>query len=450
MCMAEKLRSNENDSIYKRVTKRTPKRKAEAFQKESEALLKNLGVTVDLDDGRRRTRSSSRAVTATPPTTPATPPAKRARGAATQPKSPSQALDETQKSKATPKKREHVVEPRKIVLEKDQPIEESQPEANTSSAPAAENSVEKMDVSTVQQQAKSGKPEGQVGATASDVAEERKADDTKVREVDTKDEADATSKTTEAPSAEVKKDEEHQKDAKPQKKNDEPPAADGVKESVVSAAEEPMEVDGGSGEKAVSTSEATANVTAGPVRVESTDSSATEENHENSTDSVKQEERPKDSNTTTDGVTKEEVKVVETKVVTATNVVESNGEVMSHPEDTVLKTAKEDVNSTMAEVVDGPEKKAEEQSAPVVGKEPPAENTKAVSVPTVAPLDVTSSTVVEIDDNSSNEDTVPIVKSVDVDCAPKENSVADKVNSNVEPKIVANEPTAVEAAPAAP
>ncbi|XP_052869968.1 nucleolar protein dao-5 [Anopheles cruzii] len=433
-------------SEVKTPTKRTPKRKAEAFQKESEALLKNLGVTVDLDDGRRRTRSSSRAVTATPPTTPATPPAKRARGAATQSKSPSPASDEAQKSKATPKKREHVVEPRKIVLQKDQPTAESQPEANTSStssAPAAaENSVEKMDVSTVQQQAKFGKPEGQV---ASDVVEEKKVDDTKLREVNTKDEADATSTTTEALSAEAKKDEEHQKDAAPQKKNDEPPAVDGVKASVVSAAEEPMEVDGGSGEKAVASSKAKANVTAAPVRVESTDSSATEETHENSTDSAKQEDRPKDSNATTVGVTKEEVKVVETKVATATNVVESNGEVVSHPEDTVVKT----VTST-AEVVDGPEKKEEEPAAPAVGKEPPAENIKAVSVPVAAPVDVTSSTVVEIDDNSSNEDTVPVVKSVDVDCAPKENNVADKVNSNVEPKIVASEPTAVEAAPAAP
>lgn len=108
----------------KSPTKRTPKRKADAFQKESEELLKTLGVTVDMEDGRRRTRSSARGGgPATPTTTPATPPAKRARGGAQTPSSkrgkPTEEAVPGEEShntdKGTPKKRIHA-EPKKLDL----------------------------------------------------------------------------------------------------------------------------------------------------------------------------------------------------------------------------------------------------------------------------------------------------------------------------------------------
>uniref|UniRef100_A0A182QEQ8 Uncharacterized protein n=1 Tax=Anopheles farauti TaxID=69004 RepID=A0A182QEQ8_9DIPT len=101
-------------------TKRTPKRKANAFQKESEELLKNLGVSMDLEDGRRRTRSSARgSTTTTPTTTPATPPAKRARGGSSTPKRGEKPTEDvtTPSKAATPKKRGALqLEPKKLVV----------------------------------------------------------------------------------------------------------------------------------------------------------------------------------------------------------------------------------------------------------------------------------------------------------------------------------------------
>ncbi|XP_053680009.1 nucleolin-like, partial [Anopheles nili] len=128
----------------KTPTKRTPKRKADAFQKESEELLKTLGVSVDMEDGRRRTRSSARGggVVATP-VTPATPPAKRARGTTTTPKRGQEAeAATTPNSKtATPKKRGHV-EPKNL-MKSHEPEEEPQESVVDSTDSAAE--AAKMD-----------------------------------------------------------------------------------------------------------------------------------------------------------------------------------------------------------------------------------------------------------------------------------------------------------------
>lgn len=119
--VAATAKSDEEPVESKTPTKRTPKRKADAFQKESEELLKNLGVSVDMEDGRRRTRSSARGVTATPPTTPATPPAKRARGSSTTPKrgrghpEDDDREAEGQELMSTPKKR-GILGPKKLAV----------------------------------------------------------------------------------------------------------------------------------------------------------------------------------------------------------------------------------------------------------------------------------------------------------------------------------------------
>ncbi|XP_055541692.1 muscle M-line assembly protein unc-89 isoform X2 [Wyeomyia smithii] len=67
---------------FLRSTKRTPSKRKDAFQKESEELLKNMGMDPSEEGGRRRTRASTRGVNSTP-TAPATPPAKKSRTAAT-------------------------------------------------------------------------------------------------------------------------------------------------------------------------------------------------------------------------------------------------------------------------------------------------------------------------------------------------------------------------------
>ncbi|KFB45848.1 hypothetical protein ZHAS_00013803 [Anopheles sinensis] len=161
----------------KSPTKRTPKRKADAFQKESEELLKTLGVTVDMEDGRRRTRSSARGGgPATPTTTPATPPAKRARGGAQTPSSKrGKATEEAapgeeshKTDKGTPKKRTHA-EPKKLDLtdknESSSKDDEDQPEVDgteTSTAVAKEAESEKevtkdVEVESVKDEADSTK-----------------------------------------------------------------------------------------------------------------------------------------------------------------------------------------------------------------------------------------------------------------------------------------------------
>ncbi|XP_058118816.1 uncharacterized protein LOC131284958 [Anopheles ziemanni] len=172
----------------KSPTKRTPKRKADAFQKESEELLKTLGVTVDMEDGRRRTRSSARGGgPATPTATPATPPAKRARGGAQTPTSkrgkPTEEVVPGEEShntdKGTPKKRTHV-EPKKLDLtdknEASSKDDKDQPEVDgteTSTAVAKDADSEKE--VTKDKEAESVKDEADSTKDAAEVKQQEPA-----------------------------------------------------------------------------------------------------------------------------------------------------------------------------------------------------------------------------------------------------------------------------------
>lgn len=210
----------------KTPTKKTPKRKADAFQKESEELLKTLGVTVDMEDGRRRTRSSARGGgPATPTTTPATPPAKRARGGTQTPSSKRGKLAEEAVSgeeshntdKGTPKKRTHA-EPKKLDL--------------TDKNESSKNDEDQPDV------------EGTEAATA--VAKDADKEKEVVKDVEAepvKDEADSTKDAVEVKQQESAKTEDVPKETTTatEEKNDS--AVEESKTDSSKTPETPMEVD---------------------------------------------------------------------------------------------------------------------------------------------------------------------------------------------------------------